>query len=75
MDVTTQLELCFHEQKQILANAAGRVGSQQLTELDNQLLVSLLFIAIPTPFLILKCLFISTIYTRTNTHHIHNIKY
>ena len=29
MDVTTQLELCFHEQTQIVANAACRVGSYQ----------------------------------------------
>ena len=27
MDVTTQLELCLHEQTQIVANAACRVGS------------------------------------------------
>ena len=30
MDVTTQLELCLHEQTQIVANAACKVGSQQL---------------------------------------------
>ena len=29
MDVTTQLELCLHEQTQIVTNAAYRVGSQQ----------------------------------------------
>ena len=28
-DVPTQLELCLHEQTQIVANAACRVGSQQ----------------------------------------------
>ena len=29
MDVTTKLELCLHEQTQIVANTAYRVGSQQ----------------------------------------------
>ena len=29
MEVTTQLELCLHEQTQLLASAACRVGSQQ----------------------------------------------
>ena len=29
MDVAAQLELCLHEQTQIVANAACRVGSQQ----------------------------------------------
>ena len=29
MDVTTQLELCLHEQTQIVVNVAYRVGSQQ----------------------------------------------
>ena len=28
MDVTTQLELCLHEQTQIVGNTACRVGSQ-----------------------------------------------
>ena len=28
MNVTTQLELCLHEQTQILINAACKVGSQ-----------------------------------------------
>ena len=28
MDVTTQLKLCLHEQTQIIANTACRVGSQ-----------------------------------------------
>ena len=29
MDATTQLELCLHEQTQIVANAVCRVGGQQ----------------------------------------------
>ena len=29
MYITTPLELCLHEQTQIVANAAHRVGSQQ----------------------------------------------
>ena len=33
MDVTTQLKLCLHEQTQIVANAASRVGSQQFLSL------------------------------------------
>ena len=32
-DVTTQVELCLHEQTQIVANAACRVGSQLLVTL------------------------------------------
>ena len=28
MDVTTQVVLCLHEQTEIVANAASRVGSQ-----------------------------------------------
>ena len=28
MDVTTQLELCLHEQTQVVANDACRVGNQ-----------------------------------------------
>ena len=50
--ITTQLELCLYKQTQIVASAACRVGSQQFhSKIANLLLVSLLFIAIPTPFL------------------------
>ena len=55
MDVTTvamQLELRLHDQTQIVANAACRVGSQHFHSYIASLsLVSLLFV-IPTPFLI-----------------------
>ena len=50
--VTPQLELCLHEQTQIVASAACRVGSQEFHSWIASLpLVSLLFIRIPTPFL------------------------
>ena len=50
MDVTiaNQLELCLHEQTQIVASAACRVGSQEFHSWIASLpLVSLLFIVIP----------------------------
>ena len=53
MDATiaNQLELCLHEQTQIVASAACRVGSQEFHSWIASLpLVSLLFIVIPTPF-------------------------
>ena len=38
MDVTIQLELCFQEEAQIVANATCRVGSQQfLSQIANYL--------------------------------------
>ena len=42
MDVTTQLELCLHEQTQLVANAIGRVGyhTQQRINLAIKLLKS-----------------------------------
>ena len=46
--LANQLELCLHEQTQIVASVACRVGSQEFASL---LLISLLFIAIPTSFL------------------------
>ena len=43
--------LCLHEQTQIVASAACRVGRQELHSWISSLqLVSLLFIVIPTPF-------------------------
>ena len=48
MDVPTQLELRLHDQPD---------------RLRSLLLVSLLFIAIPTPFLNFKFLFISSLFT------------
>ena len=51
MQLFNQLELCLHEQTQIVANAACRVGSQEFHRWIASLpLVSLLFIVIPTPF-------------------------
>ena len=42
MDITTQLELCFHEHTQILTNATCRVVSQQfLSFIASYVLVSL----------------------------------
>ena len=52
MQLANQLELCLHEQTQIVASAACRVGSQEFHSWIASLpLVSLLFIVIPTPFL------------------------
>ena len=52
MQLANQLELCWHEQTQIVASAACRVGSQEFHSWIASLpLVSLLFIVIPTPFL------------------------
>ena len=52
MQLATQLELCLHEQTQIVASVAYRVGSQEFHSWIASLpLVSLLFIVIPTPFL------------------------
>ena len=52
MDVTTQLESCLHEQTQIVTNASYRVVANNfIDEIANYIFVSLLFIAIPTPFL------------------------
>ena len=51
MQLANQLELCLHEQTQIVASAACRVGSQEFHSWIASLpLVSLLFIVIPTPF-------------------------
>ena len=60
MQLANQLELCLHEQTQIVASAACRVGSQEFHSWIASLpLVSLLFIVIPTPFLnlFISCLF------------------
>ena len=46
--LANQLELCLHEHTQVVGSAACRVDSQEFASL---LLVSLLFIAIPTSFL------------------------
>ena len=52
MQLANQLELCLHEQTQIVATVACRVGSQEFHSWIASLpLVSLLFIVIPTPFL------------------------
>ena len=52
MQLANQLELCLHQQTQIVASAACRVGSQEFHSWIASLpLVSLLFIVIPTPFL------------------------
>ena len=52
MCLATQLEFCLHEQAQIVASVAYIVGSQQFhSQIASLLLVSLLFIAIPTSFL------------------------
>ena len=53
MGVTSYpVEMCLHEQTQIVASAACRADSQQFHSWIASLpLVSLLFIAIPTPFL------------------------
>ena len=52
MQLANQLELCLHEQTQIVASAACSVGSQEFHSWIASLpLVSLLFIVIPTPFL------------------------
>ena len=52
MQLANQLELCLHEQTQIVTSAACRVGSQEFHSWIASLsLVSLLFIVIPTPFL------------------------
>ena len=45
--LVNQLELCLHEQTQIVASGACRVGNQEFASL---LFVSLLFIAILLPF-------------------------
>ena len=65
MQLANQLELCLHEQTQIVANAACRVGSQEFHSWIASLpLVSLLFIVIPTPFLN----FLNFIYIIYNLH-------
>ena len=65
MQLANQLELCFHEQTQIIASAACRVGSQGFHSWIASLpLVSLLFIVIPTPFLNFKILFISCLFVQ-----------
>ena len=54
MQLANQLELCLHEQTQnlIVASAACRVGTQEFHSwIASLLLVSLLFIVIPTSFL------------------------
>ena len=52
MQLANELELCLHEQTQIIASAACRVGSQEFHSWIASLpLVSLLLIVIPTPFL------------------------
>ena len=52
MQLDNQLELCLHEQTQIVASAACRVGSQEFHSWIASLpLVSLLFIVISTSFL------------------------
>ena len=57
MQLANQLELCLHEQTQIVASAACRVGSQEFHSWIASLpLVSLLFIVIPTPFLNFICI-------------------
>ena len=59
MQLANQLELCLHEQTQIVASAACRVGSQEFHSWIASLpLVSLLFIVIPTPFLNLNFIYI-----------------
>ena len=51
MQLANQLELCLHEQTQIVASVGCRVGSQEFHSWIASLpLVSLLFIVIPTPF-------------------------
>ena len=50
MQLANQLELCLHEQTQIVASEACRVGSQEFhTWIASLPLVSLLFIVMPTP--------------------------
>ena len=52
MQLANQLELCLHEQTQIVASGACRVGSEEFHSWIASLpLVSLLFIVIPTSFL------------------------
>ena len=54
MQLANQLELCLHEQTQIVASAACRVGSQEFHTwryVASLPLVSLLYIVNPTPFL------------------------
>ena len=63
MQLANQLELCLHEQTQIVASAACRVSSQEFHSWIASLpLVSLLFIVIPTLFLNLY-IYICTQYT------------
>ena len=51
VQLANQLELCLHEQTQIVASVACRVGSQEFHNWIASLpLVSLLFIVIPTTF-------------------------
>ena len=55
MQLANQLELCLHEQTQIVTSVACRVGSQEFHSWIAKLpLVSLLFIVILTPFLKFK---------------------
>ena len=64
MYLANQLELCLHEQTQIVASAACRADRQEFHSWIASLpFVSLLFIVIPTPFLIFKFLFISCLFT------------
>ena len=59
MQLANQLESCLHEQTQIVASVACRVGSQEFHSWIASLpLVSLLFIVIPTPFLNFYFLFV-----------------
>ena len=65
MQLANQLELCLHEQTQIVASAACRVGSQEFHSWIASLpLVSLLFIVIPTPFLKILYRILTIIVTR-----------
>ena len=51
MHLANQLELCLHEQTQIVASAACRVGQEFHSWIASLPLVSLLFIVILTLFL------------------------
>ena len=52
MQLANELELCLHEQTQIVASVAYRVDSQKFYSWIASLpLVFLLFIVIPIPFL------------------------
>ena len=47
VDVTTQLELYLHEQKQIVANAACRVGRKQMPIFVTEALVFIKLLKMP----------------------------